>query len=89
VRKTVFIVAALVLGGILFGALDSIHPYGEPASTVMDDYFINHALEDRSSENVVTSIVFDYRGFDTIGEAAVLFTAVCSVLSLFREGVKK
>ncbi|GAB6280700.1 MAG: hypothetical protein STSR0007_07940 [Thermovirga sp.] len=36
--------------------------------------------------NVVTAIVFDYRGFDTLGEAAVLFTAVCSVLALFRKG---
>lgn len=88
-KKAIFIVAALILGGIMFGALDSIHPYGEPASVVMDDYFIQHALADRSSENIVTSIVFDYRGFDTIGEAAVLFTAVCSVLALFREGAKK
>jgi len=33
--------------------------------------------------------VFDYRGFDTIGEAAVLFTALCSISVLFREGRKK
>ncbi len=88
-RKTIFIIAALVFGGLMLGALDSIHPFGEPGNVPMDEYFLHHALEDRSSENVVTSIVFDYRGFDTIGEAAVLFTAVCSVLALFREGAKK
>jgi multisubunit Na+/H+ antiporter MnhB subunit len=88
-KKTLFIVAALILSGLLFGALDSIHPFGEPGKVPMDEYFLHHALEDRSSENVVTSIVFDYRGFDTIGEAAVLFTAVCSVLALFREGASK
>jgi multisubunit Na+/H+ antiporter MnhB subunit len=52
----------------------------------MDDYYLENAQQERSVNNVVTSIVFDYRGFDTLGEAAVLFTAVCSVLALFRKG---
>ncbi|WP_024821977.1 MULTISPECIES: hydrogen gas-evolving membrane-bound hydrogenase subunit E [Aminobacterium] len=88
-KKTLFIVAALILGGLVWGGLDSIHPFGDPGQVAMDNYFIDHALVDRSAENVVTSIVFDFRGFDTIGEAAVLFTAVCSVTALFREGGKK
>jgi multisubunit Na+/H+ antiporter MnhB subunit len=89
VKKTIFIVAALVLGGLVWGGLDAIHPFGDPGQVAMDDYFLEHAIKDRSSENAVTSIVFDFRGFDTIGEAAVLFTAVCSVTALFREGGKK
>jgi multisubunit Na+/H+ antiporter MnhB subunit len=52
----------------------------------MDDYFIARAQEERAVNNVVTSIVFDYRGFDTLGEGAVLFTAVTSVVALFRKG---
>jgi multisubunit Na+/H+ antiporter MnhB subunit len=28
--------------------------------------------------------VFDYRGFDTLGEATVLFTAVAGVVMIFR-----
>jgi multisubunit Na+/H+ antiporter MnhB subunit len=36
------------------------------------------------SANVVTSIVWDYRGYDTLGEATILFTAVCGVAMLFR-----
>ena len=88
-KKTLFVVAAIILGALVVGAVDNIHPFGEPGTAPMDDYFIANALRDRSSENVVTSIVFDYRGFDTIGEAAVLFTALCSVTALFREGRKK
>ncbi len=88
-KKTIFIMAALIIAGLMFGALDTIHPFGQPGDFAMDDYYIHHALEERSSENIVTSIVFDYRGFDTIGEAAVLFTAVCSILALFREGARK
>ena len=88
-KKTLFVVAAIVLGALVVGAVDNIHPFGEPGTVPMDDYFIANALRERSSENVVTSIVFDYRGFDTIGEAAVLFTALCSITALFREGRKK
>ena len=88
-KKIIFIVAAIIVGAMVVGAVDSIRPFGEPGASPMDDYFIASALKDRSSENVVTSIVFDYRGFDTIGEAAVLFTALCSITALFREGRKK
>jgi multisubunit Na+/H+ antiporter MnhB subunit len=76
--------AIIVLAGLFCGLFEEIHPFGIPASTAMDDYFIVHAPEDRSSHNVVTSMVFDYRGFDTIGEASVLFTALSSIAALFR-----
>jgi len=85
-KKTIFVVAAIILGALVCGALDNIHNFGEPGKTPMDDYFLANSLKTLSTENVVTSIVFDYRGFDTIGEAAVLFTAVCSIGAIFREG---
>ena len=88
-KKTVFVVAAILLGALIVGAVDNVHPFGDPGKTPMDDYFIANSLRNRSSENIVTAIVFDYRGFDTIGEAAVLFTALCSITVLFREGRRK
>ncbi|MFA7153330.1 MAG: hypothetical protein WC072_06000 [Methanoregulaceae archaeon] len=33
---------------------------------------------------MVTSVVFDYRGFDTLGESVVLFCGVVGVGLLFR-----
>lgn len=51
---------------------------------VMDNYFIKNAQNETGANNVVTSIVFDYRGYDTLGEATVLFTAVTGVGVLFR-----
>ncbi len=79
-------IAILVVAGTLWGALERVHPFGEPARAPMDDYYLQNAQEERAVNNIVTAIVFDYRGFDTLGEAAVLFTAVCSVLALFRKG---
>ena len=72
----------VVLGFLLLGAAQ-LHPAGYPGKVLMDDYFINNAQEETGSNNVVTSIVFDYRGYDTLGEATVLFTAAVGVTMLF------
>jgi multisubunit Na+/H+ antiporter MnhB subunit len=68
---------------LVFSAL-LIHPFGTPSSSEMDQYIIDNTVEETGSNNGITSVVFDYRGFDTLGEATVLFTAVASVIMLFR-----
>ncbi len=87
--RTVYAVIFMtVLVVFLFYAVGTLHPMGYPVHSEMDDYFIKNAQIEVGANNVVTSIVFDYRGFDTLGEATVLFTAVISVVALFR-GRKK
>ena len=61
-----------------------MHPFGSPNNQAMDQYIIDNTVEETGANNGVTSVVFDYRGFDTLGEATVLFTAVASVVMLFR-----
>ena len=61
-----------------------IHPFGDPHASAMDQYIIDHTVEETGANNGVTAVVFDYRGFDTLGEATVLFTAVAGVVMLFR-----
>jgi len=79
--------------GLLFFAIVAVffvfsaflmHPFGSPEQTTMDDTIIIRAQEETGANNAVTSVVFDYRGFDTLGEATILFTAVAGVLVLFR-----
>ena len=67
----------------IFSALFT-HPFGMPDEPDMDDYIIEHTQEETGANNGVTSVVFDYRGFDTLGEATVLFTAVAGVIMIFR-----
>lgn len=43
------------------------------------------AVPERHSTNVVTAVVFDYRGFDTMGEEFILFAAVVGVVLLLRK----
>ncbi|MFP4482069.1 MAG: hydrogen gas-evolving membrane-bound hydrogenase subunit E [Thermovirgaceae bacterium] len=85
-KNVLFLIALLVVTGTMWGALSGIHPFGDAGKAPMDDYYIENAQQERNVNNIVTSVVFDYRGFDTLGEAAVLFTAVCSVLVVFRKG---
>jgi multisubunit Na+/H+ antiporter MnhB subunit len=68
---------------LIFGAL-FMHPFGEPDDPDMDQYIIDNTQSQTGADNGVTSVVFDYRGFDTLGEATVLFTAVAGVILIFR-----
>ena len=81
------IVAVLVFTIVIVFFLFSIfmiHPFGQPGNVAMDDHIITHTQNETGTNNGVTSVVFDYRGFDTLGETTILFTAVAGVLMLFR-----
>jgi multisubunit Na+/H+ antiporter MnhB subunit len=85
VAVTFFAIVALFL---IFGAL-LVHPFGptegqEGFEAPMDQYIIDNTQSETGADNGVTAVVFDYRGFDTLGEATVLFTAVAGVIILFR-----
>ncbi|MCK5768361.1 MAG: hypothetical protein KAH35_08335 [Candidatus Atribacteria bacterium] len=86
-KKIIFAIAFLIFFSFLMFSAINMRSFGDPVISEMDDYFIKNAQKETGSNNVVTSIVFDYRGFDTLGEATVLFTAVVGVVALFR-GVK-
>ncbi len=88
-RKILGLIAFIGFIIFLLVASMSLRPFGAPTHTAMDLYFIHNAQKQVSANNVVTSIVFDYRGFDTLGEATVLFTAVSGVLMALRKGVKR
>lgn len=58
--------------------------FGSPVNDGMDSYMIDNGQEIAAVNNIVTGVVFDFRGFDTLGEATVLFTAVLGVTLMFR-----
>ena len=77
----------LVLGAGMVQLATGI-PFGAPAASDMDDYYLRRGQEETGANNIVTAILFDYRAIDTIGEASVLFTAVLGVGILFRKLLK-
>ncbi|MFH1786470.1 MAG: hydrogen gas-evolving membrane-bound hydrogenase subunit E [archaeon] len=47
-------------------------------------HYLENTLTDTGSWNVVSAVVWMYRGYDTMGEVTVLFTAALSVSFLWR-----
>ncbi len=52
--------------------------------TRMATRYIQEGVKETGAVNLVTGVVFDYRGYDTLGEATILFTAVMGVLGILR-----
>ncbi len=82
-RTVAVALTMLVLAGAFFAVALQLE-FGAPPAADVDDYYIEHGQEQTATNNIVTAIVFDYRGFDTLGEATVLFTSVLGVGILFR-----
>ena len=78
-NKWVAAVALIIVFIFMFLTAVYMHPFGEPENQDMDQYMIENAQNETGANNVVTSVVFDYRGYDTLGEATVLFTAVTGI----------
>ena len=78
------ILTLMMLLVLLAFTTTNIHDFGSPGTAGMDYYFIEHGQEETDSNNIVASILFDYRALDTLGEATVLFTAATSIFLVFR-----
>jgi len=83
-KMFVVIVSLLILAGF-FGVMAMTLSFGSPKVTDMDDYFLRHGQEQTGSNNECTAVVFDFRGFDTLGESTVLFCAIIGVALMFRK----
>jgi multicomponent Na+:H+ antiporter subunit B len=52
-------------------------------------HYLSEAASETGAINVIAAIVADYRGFDTLGETVVLFTAAIAVASVLRQPKKE
>ena len=79
------LLVAVVTAAVLVWGLSDLPEFGsanQPIHTKGANY-IERSLPDTGIPNVVTSVLASYRGFDTLGETAVVFTAAIGVLALF------
>ena len=58
--------------------------FGNPLLTVSHQY-ITEGFAISNAANIVTAILLDFRGYDTLGEATVIFTAVMGALVILRK----
>jgi multicomponent Na+:H+ antiporter subunit B len=74
---------------LIYGTVD-LPPFGSPDNPVhhhVADHYLEESYEEMGGiPNVVTSVLASYRGYDTMGETTVIFTAVVGVLLLLSRG---
>jgi len=78
---SVVIVAALVYGTL---GLPAFSDPQAPIHVHVVPRYLNDALKETGVPNVVTAVLASYRGFDTLGEVTVVFTAGVGVIALLR-----
>jgi multicomponent Na+:H+ antiporter subunit B len=82
-RTSLFVIAAAGWFGLLVWGMGGLSAFGHYPGPYGD--IINAVgVAERHVQNVVTAVIFDYRGFDTLGEEFILFACVTGVTLLLR-----
>ena len=79
------LVVVLITGSILIYGTWDIPGFGSPHSPAQShvaSYYLENAYEETGVPNIVTAVLASYRGFDTLGEVVVVYTAAIAVLLL-------
>ena len=91
--KVLSLIIALVMGALLTVILDDLPAWGDaqsPANAHVSAYYLENAYNQTHVPNVVTAVLADYRGFDTMFETGVVFVAVIGIMAILRrEGGSK
>jgi len=87
IKKIVSIVIAIFATSALLVGLEDLPKWADPkqpASIHVSPGYIEKSLEETGVPNIVTAVLADYRGYDTMFETAVIFTAGIAVIMLLR-----
>lgn len=83
-------VIAVTTAALIYATLD-MPPFGDPAAPIhsyVAPRYLHQSSEEIGIPNVVTSVLASYRGYDTLGEVTVVFTAAIGVLLLIGRPAK-
>ncbi len=76
---------ALAVGGMLVWGTLVLPPFGSPDAPIhrhVAPRYIEASVAETGVPNIVTAVLADYRGFDTLGETTVIFIAGIGVMLL-------
>jgi multicomponent Na+:H+ antiporter subunit B len=79
------LLVVLITGGALVYGTYDIPSFGDPSSPAQQHVkprYIERSLEETGVANTVTAVLASYRGYDTLGEVTVIFTAGIGVMLL-------
>jgi multisubunit Na+/H+ antiporter MnhB subunit len=82
-KLLIFIFLMLIMVALVSTVLE-MPVIGDPLNVTNNEVpqrYIENSIEETGALNVIASIITDYRAFDTLGEATVLFVAIAAALS--------
>lgn len=91
--KLISLVPVVAVGGLLLFAAQDFPEWGDPASPAstspVSSHFIQSTGVDTEVPNMVTAVLADYRGFDTMFETVVVFIAGMAVLAILKSSGRR
>ncbi len=69
-------------------ALNEIPDFGQPIMGVGKKY-LAEGVTKTGAVNLVTAVILDFRAYDTLGEATILFTSVIGIMAVLRRPGRK
>ena len=78
---------SIVTGAVLLYGAWGLPPFGDPAGVIhhhVAPRYLNQVVAETGVPNAVTAVLASYRGYDTLGETTVIFTAGIGVLLLLK-----
>ncbi len=76
-----------MIGYFLVITVAEMPPFGDAANPAFNELsrrYLEQSVEDTGVVNIVSAIITDYRAFDTLGEATVLFVAIAAVIATLK-----
>jgi multicomponent Na+:H+ antiporter subunit B len=86
-RPLVPLVVSCVTGAVLVYGLLGLPEFSDPQAPIhrhVAPRYVAEAERETGVPNVVTAVLASYRGYDTLGETTVVFTAGVGVIALLR-----
>lgn len=93
-QKLFATIAVIITGAILLNAVEDFPRFGDPhsppnsgvsgGSVSSSVHYLQNTYLDTRVPNVVTAVLADYRGYDTLFETAVILTAGIAVFAILR-----
>lgn len=92
-KKTIIgLLCVVIMCIIAWNAVDVLPTIGDPKSapnTHVSDVYVEEGPEETNAPNMVTGVLADYRGFDTLWETTVMFLAGMAVMLALSNKMKR
>jgi multisubunit Na+/H+ antiporter MnhB subunit len=83
-RSLLATLVLVAIGAMLVFMVAEMPTFGEPgpAFNEVTKHYLDNTVTDTGAVNVITAIILDYRAYDTLGEATVLFSGIGAAMAV-------